>query len=469
MDTEQKLEKRLSPLNVWALAFGCVIGWGAFVMPGDTFLKNAGPLGTLIAMSAAAVIMMILSVNYSFMVNKYPVAGGSFIYAGHAFGPRHAYICAWFLSLSYIAIVPLNATALALIGRNLMGGIFQVGYLYTVAGYDIYLGEILLAESALLLFALLSIRGVKTAGNFQTLLAVLLASGILVLLAGAILSPKASLSHLFPLFPSGKPVLPGLFAVLAVAPWAFSGFDTIPQAAEEFSFSAKKTLFLMGLTCFMGALAYVLLSVLTVTVFPEGYSGWQEYISASPSLKGLESLPTFFVAHELMGAPGLLIIGLAVLSAILSGIVGFYMAGSRLLYAMAEEGTIPRWFGALDRNYHTPHHAIFFIMAISLVAPFFGRTALGWIVDMSSLGAAIGYAYTSSAVIRFAMAEGKTGYVVTGVLGLFFAVIFVVILLVPVPGLDCSLGKESWICLVAWILLGLIFRVSRNKRDRPAA
>ena len=464
MNTEQELEKKLSPLNVWALAFGCVIGWGAFVMPGDTFLRNAGPLGTLIAMSIAAIIMMILSVNYSFMVNRYPKAGGSFIYAGHAFGPRHAYVCAWFLSLSYIAIVPLNATALALIGRNLMGGVFQVGYLYTVAGYDIYLGEILLAESALLLFAFLSIHGVKTAGNFQTLLAVMLAAGILTLLASAFLSPKARMSHLLPLFPEGKPVLPGLFAVLAVAPWAFSGFDTIPQAAEEFSFSAKKTMFLMGLTCVMGALAYILLSVLTVSVLPGGYTDWQGYICSSPSLKGLESLPTFYAAHELMGNAGILIIGLAVLSAILSGIVGFYMAGSRLLYAMAEAKTIPSWFGTLSHTSHTPYHAIIFIMAISFIAPFFGRTALGWIVDMSSLGAAIGYAYTSSAVIRFALKEGKAGYVVTGILGVFFAAVFVIILLVPIPGLGCSLGKESWICLGAWVLLGLLFWLKSKKR-----
>ena len=33
MDKEAKLEKKLSPINVWALALGCIIGWGAFVMP----------------------------------------------------------------------------------------------------------------------------------------------------------------------------------------------------------------------------------------------------------------------------------------------------------------------------------------------------------------------------------------------------------------------------------------------------
>ena len=40
--------KYLSALGAWALAFGCSVGWGAFVMPGTTFLPIAGPVGTVI-------------------------------------------------------------------------------------------------------------------------------------------------------------------------------------------------------------------------------------------------------------------------------------------------------------------------------------------------------------------------------------------------------------------------------------
>lgn len=45
----ERKKKLLSALSVWALTFGCVIGWGAFVMPGTTFLPSAGPLGTVLA------------------------------------------------------------------------------------------------------------------------------------------------------------------------------------------------------------------------------------------------------------------------------------------------------------------------------------------------------------------------------------------------------------------------------------
>ena len=57
---EDELQKSLSPLNVWALAFGCIIGWGAFIMPGEIFLLKAGPLGMALAMLVATVILIII-------------------------------------------------------------------------------------------------------------------------------------------------------------------------------------------------------------------------------------------------------------------------------------------------------------------------------------------------------------------------------------------------------------------------
>jgi amino acid transporter len=464
---EIRLEKKLSPINVWALALGCIIGWGAFVMPGNTFLGKAGPLGTFIAMGIAALVMIIIAINYNYMINKYPVAGGEFTYTQKTFGNRHAFVCSWFLGISYLAIVPLNGTALALIGRNLMDNIFQVGFHYTVAGYDIYLGEILLALFALGLFAFLSIRGVKFTGVFQTGLVFMLVGGVLAVVLAALISDKASFANLSPgFYPSEGSSIGGVLAVVAVAPWAFVGFDTIPQAAEEFNFSPRKTKVIMTISILFGAAVYVLLNTVTAMVVPEGYNSWVEYIDAVPELSGLIALPTFYAAKELLGTVGLVILGLAVLAAILSGIIGFYMAASRLLYSMSKENFLPPWFGKLHKDYKTPYNSILFIMVISMIAPFFGRTALNWIVDMSSLGAAIRYGYTSLAAYRTAKQKGNKKLMVTGILGGLFGLMFVILLLVPIPLFNCSLGKESYICLIIWIILGIIFYLrTRNSRN----
>ncbi len=465
---EVKLEKKLSPLNVWALALGCIIGWGAFVMPGNTFLPNAGPLGTAIAMAIAALIMIIIAMNYHYMINKFPLSGGEFVYSGKAFGKIHGFVCAWFLGLSYLAIVPLNATALALVGRNLLSNVFAVGFHYQLAGYDIYAGEIILALAALLLFAFLSIRGVKFAGIFQTILTFALVLGVLIVTVAAILNPNITWSNLSPAYYAEETRFAGILAVVAVAPWAFVGFDTVPQSAEEFQFSPKKTRLIMIISILFGALVYVLLNTITAACVPEGYATWVDYINAFGDMSGLMALPTFYAAYQLLGYGGVAILGVAVTAAILSGIIGFYMATSRLLYAMSLEKVLPTWFGKLDPTYKTPKNAILFVLAISCVAPFFGRTALGWIVDMSSLGAAIGYGYTSAASFSFLRKEEKPDFLllITSALGVVFAVLFAVLLLVPIKVFGCSLGSESLICLIVWIVLGILFYATSTRKEK---
>ena len=54
-NTEVKTMKRsLGLIGAWALSLGCAVGWGAFMMPGNTFLPVAGPLGTVIGIIIGA-------------------------------------------------------------------------------------------------------------------------------------------------------------------------------------------------------------------------------------------------------------------------------------------------------------------------------------------------------------------------------------------------------------------------------
>ena len=76
----------LSPLSVWALAFGCSVGWGAFIMPGSTFLPVAGPAGTAIGIAIGALITLVVGFNYHYLMNIFPDSGGAFTYTKKAFG-----------------------------------------------------------------------------------------------------------------------------------------------------------------------------------------------------------------------------------------------------------------------------------------------------------------------------------------------------------------------------------------------
>ena len=151
------LDRYLSPIDVWAMAFGCMVGWGVFAMPGTTFLPVAGPAGTVIAMLAGMLIMLIIGNNFSFLMSRSSMTGGVYSYTKEAFGRDHAFLSCWFLCLSYLTIVFLNGTALFFIVRILFSDTVQTGFSYTVAGNTIYLGETVISALALAGFFLMSL------------------------------------------------------------------------------------------------------------------------------------------------------------------------------------------------------------------------------------------------------------------------------------------------------------------------
>jgi amino acid transporter len=144
------LQKNLSPMNVWVIAFGCIVGWGSFINSGKKFLHNSGVAGTAIAMALGALVMIIIAFSYAYMVSKYPRAGGEFTFTKMCFGKNMAFLCGWFLVVAYLTNVPMNSTAIALIVDGLDGpaDIFKFGFHYSVAGFEIYFGEMLLAIGA---------------------------------------------------------------------------------------------------------------------------------------------------------------------------------------------------------------------------------------------------------------------------------------------------------------------------------
>lgn len=163
---ETSLKKSLSPMSVWALAFGCVIGWGSFINPGKKFLPNSGVAGTAIAMILGALVMVVIAFSYAYMVPKYPKAGGEFTFTKACFGRIPAYICGWFLVSAYLTNVPMNSTAIGLIVDGLDGttDILKFGWHYQIAGFDVWMGETFFASFILILFGVLNILGVKKAG-----------------------------------------------------------------------------------------------------------------------------------------------------------------------------------------------------------------------------------------------------------------------------------------------------------------
>ena len=444
-----KLQRVMRPIDVWGLALGAIIGWGCFVLPGTAFLPKAGPGGTAMGMLIGALLIIVIAVSYGYLIRKFPISGGEFIYAKEAFGKRNAFVCGWAMILAYWSLIPLNATALAMISRYLFPGIVQQGLLYEIAGWEVYAGEVILASAAIILMALLNIRGIKQAAWIQTAIALTLVGCIFVITF--LVFCISDWSNLAPAFPEGRRWWKGVFSIVAMAPWAFIGFDCIPQSAEEYNFSHKKSTFIMISAVLVAAILYIAVCAVTAV----GVEPWQQLLDSR------NAWPTGYVVRNTMGLAGIIVLGVAMFCAVVSGMNAFYISTSRLMYAMAKEGSLPKWFEHLSPKYGTPTNAIIFTMAMSLFAPWFGREILLWIVDMTSVGAAIVFAYTTGSAAVIGYRNGSRKYTVFGIVGCLFSLFFLSLLIIP--GMPGYLTFQSRVVLFVCILIGVAFYFTIRK------
>lgn len=467
------LQRQLSPIHVWAIAFGCVIGWGSFINPGKKFLPNSGVAGTAIAMVLGALVMIIIAFSYAYMVPKYPKAGGEFTFTKNCFGKNAAFFCGWFLVAAYLSNVPMNSTAIGLIVDGLDGtaDILKWGFHYQIAGFDVWMGEMILAMGILILFGALNIIGVKKAGFIQTILSSLLVVCVFTLAVAGIVSAKAKGINMEPIWGFDKSaamnanattseisqyahsgttgIISAILSTFVIAPWAYVGFDAIPQAAEEFNFSFKKVSWIMIVAIVFGCFVYTCNN----TVAAAALANWPDRVMAGEWV-------LLVAAEELLGTFGKVLIGVGVSCAVLSGIMGFYLASSRLMYSMARDGYLPKWFGVVDERYGTPKNAMIFCIFVSLSGPILGREALGWFVDMCAIGASIGYFFTCACTLVTAKRDRDGSIFLNAMssVGVFVSVTFIILQLIPIPGLSgVHFGKESYFLLVVWVVLGLLF------------
>jgi amino acid transporter len=109
---------------------------------------------------------------------------------------------------------------------------------------------------------------------------------------------------------------------------------------------------------------------------------------------------TGMIVENAYGSVGLLLLTFSLTMGIFTGLIGFYVSTSRLVFAMGRVQVHPKVFGKLHSKYKTPMAAIIFTLILTLTAPFFGRETLLWVVDMSAPGVTIAYFYSCFIVYK---------------------------------------------------------------------
>ena len=460
---ERTLKPYLSPYGAWAFALGTSIGWGSLVITSNTYLMQAGPLGSTLGMVLGGVIMMLIAWNYAYMMNCYPEAGGAYAYSREVFGYDQGFLTAWFLLLTYFAVLWANATSLPLFARYFIGEVFEFAKLYTVFGYDVYLGEALLSIAALMVTAFFLTKSKKTAARLMTVMVALFFLGITICFVYGLIKKSGSME---PAFVPDSGSLEQIIKIAVISPWAFIGFENISHLAEEFSFKKTKSFRVLFMAVLTTTALYVFITLLSVTAYPPEYSSWLEYIRDLGNLEGIKALPAFYAAGTYLGNAGIAILMISLLALIITSLIGNMTALSRLIFALGRDKVAAETFGELNHK-GIPSKAIILIAAVSLVVPFLGRTAIGWIVDVTTIGATIIYGFVSASAYRLAGKRGDRAERITGFMGLAIMAGFGLYLLIPNLFAKGSLETESYFIFVIWAILGfIVFRMilGRDKR-----
>lgn len=465
---EKAKNKRISAFGALGLSIGTAIGWGSFVVTGSSFLSKAGPMGSMIGVIIGMLIMLVLAYNYHYLMNKYPSSnGGIYTFAKNILGGDHAFLVSWFLIITYAAILWANVTSISLFARYLFGTTFQFGFHYTVGGYDIWLGEILLSLSVFLIFVGLSLlkKNVSTSiqGGLVSLFVGLIIAGFIV----AFIMHQGGIATYKPDFaPTGQNEFFQIIGVVGMMPWAFIGFESISHQSKDFKFRHRNVFRILLIGVLVSGLVYILICQLSISVFPDEYSNWYEYLTSSTSLSGLDGIPAFYVMHRYLGTFGLVMFAIALFAIIATSLIGNILAVTNLIHAMAEDGVFPKPFAKLDKN-GNPRNVVIALSILTIGMLFFGRVLIGWIVDINTFCGIIVYTYVSAIAFTKARRDanrGKEGMLM-GVVGMILGFAFAISVIANDIVNSDYLAKESVLIFVTWALLGFLYYAFLVKKD----
>ncbi|MBR5926716.1 MAG: amino acid permease, partial [Firmicutes bacterium] len=305
----------------------------------------------------------------------------------------------------------------------------------------------------------------KIYSNMNIVMVFILTICIAAVFAGSAINLDRSLE---PAFLPGKNNLVAVFGITAISPWAFIGFESISHLTEEFSFKHSKIFKVFVAALGVTTLLYVLVIILSVTAYPPQFSSWVEYIQSAGSLTGIEALPPFYAAYHYMGSFGVSLLMAALLCLIFTSLIGNTTALSRVIYTLAKDRVAPAMFGDLNKNM-APYKAIHFIMIVSALIPFIGRTAVGWIVDVTTIGAVIVYSFVSAGAAKLAMQRFDRKQAAIGFVSVAIMLVFAIYMVAPGLFGTSRLETATYFLFIVWTTLGLLFfrrLISTDSRQR---
>lgn len=433
--------------EIFTIALGSVIGWGAFVLPGNIFLPDYGILNTLIGFMIAIGMLVFIEKSYTKVMAKVPKAGGEYSFSTELLGRKSGFITGWGLLLAYISIIPLNATAVPMVLDAVFPMYSRGLLLYSVMDYPVYLNDILVSLGIIALFTVINIKGIKGALSAQNYLVFALLGSLFLIVVMVVFglgeTEQINLNSNWGVLDTSS-----VIRIIAFAPWAFIGFDAVAQLSGDHKVSPKTVSRMTMLAIVFGAIIYNILNFVTA-------------VGVNQSQLMDSSWATGQAVKTLVGDGMFYFLAIAMFGAVVSGLNGFFISSSRLVTTMSNDFDIGfKVKGVLGEGVFIPTWVMLFIGICSMIVPFFGRTALLWFVDLSSVGASV--AYFMTCLCAYKIATNSKDFVIS-IMGMIVSLGFLVFLLTPI--FDSNISLPSYYSLLFWIVFGIVIYTYTSKRQ----
>lgn len=315
------------------LVLNAVIGAGIFALPGKV-AASAGLLSPWLFLVVGALFLAVV-LTFAELASYYDRTGGPVLYATDAFGPLVGFSTGWTLFLARVTAFAANANVMWTYLASLW------------SGFDSDLARAAVIAVVTLGLTWANVRGVRDGVRTMGIFTILKLVPLLLLVA-------LGLQHVTgaTLLPGGSLRIDDLGATTLLLIYAYVGFETIGVTAGETGRPRRTVPTALVRTVVATGLLYFLIVLVFVSVIAPA-----DYADAT----------LVDVGRSLAGPAGALVITLAAVFSIGGNLAGSMLAAPRMIFSLAENRLLPRWFASVHPRHATPDHSIYVMGVMALV------------------------------------------------------------------------------------------------------
>lgn len=381
--SNSQLRRCLDVFDLTSIGVGATVGAGLYVVTGQIARDVAGP-AIVLSFFIAAVAAFLSGICYAEFGCRVVKAGSAYVYTYSSLGEIWAFIIGWNMILEYVIGTASLGRASSEYIDSIAGGAIRKFFIENIGAFNVSgLGSYpdFLAFILVLLVSMIVASGAKHSAVFNKCVTTVNMLVILFVLA-------VGLFHVNPSNWAGRQqFLPyGVSGVLAGAAscfYCFVGFDVIATASEE-TINPKRAIPLSIMLCLViSFLAYFgVASVLTLMV-------------SYDKLDKFAPLPEAFKATGIPAAKYVIAVGglCALAGSLMSGI----FAVPRIMYSMASDGLLFKFFARIYERTNVPLISITFAGVLSALLALL--LDLKQLVEMLSIGTLLAYTLVSISVL----------------------------------------------------------------------